>query len=78
MPQYKVWKQNLNYKCAHSLIGFCTKRYPHQISQQEITTVKSLSSHRRLNSWSLSSIWGFGIKKGLLSMSLSFFFIDIV
>ena len=70
--QYKVWKHNLRYKCAHSLIGFCTKRYPHQISNAEIKILKSITARRRFNSWSLSSIWGYGIKKGMLSRSTAF------
>lgn len=72
--QYKIWKQNLNYKCINSLIGYCTKRYPHQISNAEIKILKSITARRRFKSWSLSSIWGFGIKKGMLSMSLSSFY----
>ena len=72
--QFEIWKHNLRYKCSHSLVGYCTIRYPSQISHKELGALKSLTNKRRFNSWSLSSIWGFGIKNEFLSMSRSSFY----
>lgn len=72
--QYKIWKQNSLFHCSTSFVGYCTKRYPNQISASELKVLKSLLSRKRFSSWSLSSIWGRAFKQGLLSMSRSSFY----
>lgn len=67
--QFKIWNNNRLYKCALTAIGYCRKRFPNQISQKEINTLKSLMSRKRFNTWSIASIWGYAIKKSHISMS---------
>jgi len=67
--QFKIWRNNRRFKCPSSLIGYCTKRFPTQISQKEINVLKSFMSRRRFSTWSIGSIWGFAFKKGFISMS---------
>lgn len=67
--QFNIWKHNRLYKCALSVIGYCSKRFPHQISQREINKLKSLMSRKRFSAWSIASVWGYAIKKGHISMS---------
>ena len=43
--QYKIWKHNTIYKCSHSLIGYCSKRFPHQISGKEIKALQNLGAY---------------------------------
>lgn len=69
--QFKVWNQNRLYRCLSSPIGYCTKRFPNQISQKEIHMLKSLMSRKRFASWSIASIWGYALKKGFTSMGRS-------
>lgn len=72
--QFKIWKSNRLFACSKSIIGYCTKRFPNQISQIEINTLKSLMSRKRFKAWSILSIWGFGFKKEYISMSRSSFY----
>lgn len=67
--QFKIWNSNRLYKCALTAIGYCRKRFPNQISQKEINTLKSLMSRKRFNTWSVASVWGYAIKKSHISMS---------
>ena len=67
--QFNIWKHNRLYKCALSIIGYCSKRFPHQISQREVNVLKSLMSRSRFKSWSIASVWGYAIKKNHISMS---------
>ena len=67
--QFNIWKHNRSYKCALSVIGYCSKRFPHQISQKELNTLKSLMSRKRFQSWSIASIWGYAVRKNHISMS---------
>lgn len=67
--QFKIWKSNRLYQCKVSLTGYCTKRFPSQISQKEVDTLKSLMSRRRFSTWSIANIWGFAFSKGFISMS---------
>jgi putative transposase len=69
--QFKIWNNNRIYKCASTVIGYCRKRFPNQITQQEINTLKSLMSRKRFNTWSAASIWGYAVKKSHISMSKS-------
>lgn len=67
--QLNIWKSNRSFKCSFSLIDYCKKRFPNQISQMEINILKSLMSRKRLSSWSIASVWGYAIKKSHISMS---------
>ena len=67
--QFNIWKSNRSFKCPLSLIGYCKKRFPNQISQKEINILKSLMSRKRFKSWSIASVWGYAIKKSHISMS---------
>ena len=67
--QFKIWKNNRRFKCASSLIGYCVKRFPVQISQKEINILKSFTSRKRFSTWSIASTWGYAFKKGFISMS---------
>lgn len=67
--QFKIWKSNRSFRCKFSLIGYCFRRFPSQISQKEINKLKSLMSRKRFEFWSISSVWGYAIKKGHISMS---------
>lgn len=69
LHQFKLWKNNRRFNCALSLIGYCIKRFPTQISQKEINVLKSFMSRKRFVSWSIASIWGYAFKKGFISMS---------
>lgn len=72
--QFKIWKNNRLFACSKSLVGYCTKRFPNQISQKEINTLKSLMSRKAFESWSTASIWGFAFKRNIISMSRSSFY----
>lgn len=67
--QFKIWKSNRRFKCPSSLIGYCTQRFPTQISQKEINVLKSFMSRKRFSTWSIANIWGYAFKKGFISMS---------
>lgn len=67
--QFNIWKNNRSYRCPFSLIGYCKKRFPNQISQKEINILKSLMSRKRFQYWSIASVWGYAIKKSHISMS---------
>ena len=67
--QFKIWKYNRKFRCSFSLIGYCSKRFPTQISQKEINVLKSLMYRRRFATWSVAAIWGYAFKKGYVSMS---------
>lgn len=67
--QFKIWNNNRLYKCALTAIGYCRKRFPNQISQKEINTLKSLMSRKRFSTWSIASVWGYAVKKSHISMS---------
>ena len=67
--QFNIWKSNRSFKCPFSIIGYCTKRFPNQISQKEINKLKSLMARKRFSSWSIASVWGYAIKKSHISMS---------
>lgn len=67
--QFKIWKNNRQFRCHSSLIGYCTKRFPTQISQKEINILKSFMARKRLSTWSIASIWGYAFKKQFISMS---------
>lgn len=67
--QFKIWKSNRLFRCLLSPIGYCRKRFPQQISQKEINILKSLTSRKRFETWSLASIWGYAIRNGHISMS---------
>lgn len=67
--QFSIWKSNRSFRCLFSAIGYCRKRFPSQISQKEINTLKSLTSRKRFTTWSLASLWGYAIKNGYISMS---------
>ena len=54
--QFKIWKNNRLYACLLSIVGYCTKRFPNQIYQREINTLKSLMSRKAFESWSTASI----------------------
>ncbi|MBS1549725.1 MAG: transposase family protein [Bacteroidetes bacterium] len=67
--QFNIWKSNRLFRCSLSIIGYCNKRFPHQISQKEMNTLKSLMSRKRFSSWSITSVWGYAVKKNHISMS---------
>jgi len=67
--QFKIWNNNRLYRCLFTAIGYCRKRFPNQISQKEINTLKSLMSRKRFNTWSIASVWGYAVKKSHISMS---------
>lgn len=67
--QLRVWKYYRSFLCVESIVGYCRKRFPNQISQKEHNTLKSLMSRKRFESWSIASIWGYALKKGFISMS---------
>lgn len=67
--QFKIWKSNRLFKCPLSIIGYCTRRFPTQISQKEINILKSFMSRKRFSTWSIAATWGYAFKKGFISMS---------
>lgn len=67
--QFNIWKHNHLYKCALSIIGYCNKRFPHQISQKEVNILKNIMSRKHFQSWSIASVWGYDVKKNHISMS---------
>ena len=68
--QFNIWKHNRLYKCTLSVIGYCSKRFPHQISQKvNSRRLKSLMSRKRFKSWSIASVWGYAVKNHHISMS---------
>ncbi len=69
--QFKIWNHNRLFRCLHSVIGYCSKRFPNQISQKEINTLRSLMSRKRFSSWSIASVWGYAVKLGHISMGRS-------
>ncbi|MBB4804805.1 hypothetical protein HNP38_000077 [Chryseobacterium defluvii] len=44
--QFNIWKSNRLFRCSLSIIGYCKKRFPNQISQKEINVLKSLSPEK--------------------------------
>lgn len=67
--QFNIWKSNRSFRCSISIVGYCFRRFPNQISQREINILKSLISRSRFSSWSIASVWGYAIKKNHISMS---------
>lgn len=69
--QFQIWNRNRLFRCFHSVIGYCTKRFPNQISHKEINILKSMMSRKRFSSWSIASVWGYALKMGHISMARS-------
>ncbi len=67
--QLRIWRASRSFRCVNAVTGFCRKRFPNQISQKELNTLKSLMSRKRFGFWSIASIWGFAVKKGIIYMS---------
>lgn len=68
---YQSWKMLTKYSCETSLIKLCFKRFPHQISQLEIRTLKKFMETAKFRHWSVASVWGKAFRNGKISMSRS-------
>lgn len=67
--QFNIWKNNQQYLCPFSAIGYCRKRFPNQISEEELDVLKSMMTQTFFSKWKKSAIWGYAFKNGLTSMS---------
>jgi hypothetical protein len=64
----------LLYTCSLSEYYLCMRKHPAQLAQYEVKTIKSLCSDQRFACWPLVSIYYFGLREGLLSISKSTFY----
>ncbi len=82
--QFKIWNNNRLYKCVLTAIGYCRKRFPNQISQKEINTLKSLMSRKRFKTWSAveatrpNQIWHIDVTEYKTIDNVNFIFIPFL
>jgi len=68
---YNHWKSVAHFHCSKSPLGICVKRVPGQITSIELNTMKSMLSRKQFEHWPICSVWGYALRKGLVSLSLS-------
>ncbi len=68
---YQNWKRIQQHYCPSSLTELCFKRIPNQVSLSEIAIMKRAMRDTRYTHWPISSVWGYMLKQGLVSMSRS-------
>ena len=69
IQQYAHWKKIEQYACSNSLIWLCYKRVSTQMSRKEIETMKKLMTDKTMLHWASASVWGYGVKNGMVSMA---------
>ncbi|MFT3919995.1 DDE-type integrase/transposase/recombinase [Cloacibacterium sp.] len=69
VQQYAHWKKLEQYVCPNSLIWLCYHRAPTQISMKEIGIMKKLMTDKTMLHWASASVWGYGVKNGMISMA---------
>jgi len=53
------------------MIGLCLRKVPNQATKQEINIMRRLLLRKRFAHWPICSVWGYALRKGHVSMSLS-------
>ena len=69
IQQYAHWKKIEQYDCPNSLIWLCYKRVSTQMSRKEIETMKKLMTDKTMLHRASASVWGYGVKNGMISMA---------
>ena len=70
--KYDMWVKNIS--CSSSPIGLCVRQYPNQLLQSEVDAFKRFFLGFEFSKWPLNSIYYEGVRKGLLTFSLSTFY----
>ena len=68
---FYLWKNQTKYKCVDSWLHRCFRTHPRQLSQQEVSTMKSLYCSFEFKGWSIYSIALYCKITGILSVSLN-------
>jgi putative transposase len=64
------WQSILSFPCTDSPVGRCVRRWPNQLSEKAVSTMKELCIDISLKGWPLSSLSFFAKRLGILSASL--------
>ncbi|WP_162944847.1 DDE-type integrase/transposase/recombinase [Flavisolibacter nicotianae] len=68
--QYREWKVLYHLRCGCSQTSLCLRRFPNQLSQEEVRKIKALLTSSKFQHWPVVSIAAYALRKGFLKASL--------
>ncbi|NTS43921.1 DDE-type integrase/transposase/recombinase [Flavisolibacter sp. BT320] len=68
--QYRKWKVSANLRCKGSETALCLRRYPNQLSSDEVRKLKALLNSTKFQHWPIASLAAYAFRKGFLMTSL--------
>ena len=68
---FSFWKSKVLNKCLTSPLRLCRKRYPEQLTSQEVTEMKSMLTDVTYRFWPVSSIAYYALRENIISVSLA-------
>jgi len=68
---FYFWKNKVLNRCLTSPLQLCRKRYPAQLTSQEVTEMKSMLTDVKYRFWPVSSIAYYALRENIISVSLA-------
>lgn len=68
---FYFWKSKVLNKCLISPLQLCRKRYPEQLTSQEVTEMRSMLKDVKFRFWPISSIAYYALRENIISVSLA-------
>ena len=68
---FSFWKSKVLNKCLTSPLQLCRKRYPEQLTNQEVTEMKSMLTDVKYRFWPVSSIAYYALRENIISVSMA-------
>lgn len=68
---FYYWKSKILNKCLTSPLQLCKKRYPGQLTNDEVSGIKNMLTSDRFRFWPVSSIAYYALRENFLSVSLA-------
>jgi putative transposase len=68
---FYYWKNKVSNSCTTSLIQLCKKRYPEQLTNNEVVIMKGMMTDEKFRFWPLASIAYYALRENIVSVSLA-------
>jgi putative transposase len=68
---FYYWKNKVSNNCTTSSIQLCKKRYPEQLTNNEVVKMKEMMTDEKFRFWPLASIAYYALRENIVSVSLA-------
>lgn len=68
---FYYWKNKVSRRCSASSIQLCKKRYPYQLTNNEVSIMKKMMTDEKFRFWPIASIALYALREKIVSVSLA-------